>query len=352
MKLMKFIRHYENRPFRLALIFSLPVLAVFFLMLGLLWMRDSSSRKQYFEAQMREAARAYFDQVLMTRLWNAKHGGVYVEVTEETRPNPYLEDPERDIVSVAGKHYTKINPAFMTREISELAVKNSVYRFHITSLNPINPGNTPDDWEQGVLGYFERGDLRERDEIMPINGASYFRYMAPLKAEEACLKCHAVQGYRLGDVRGGLSVSIPMEGYHAAERKRAHSSLLVFLGIGLAASASIISVAWIFSSMLTRSISMEVESQKLQSVVKLAGATAHEMRQPLTTIMGYLDLLKHGIKEGKELDEEMSVIIEQCGRVNNIIDKMLNITRYRTKPYAHNDEIFDFDNGSGESGSE
>lgn len=37
------------------------------------------------------------------------------------------------------------------------------------------------------------------------------RYISPLYVEEACLKCHAKQGYKIGDVRGALSITIPLE---------------------------------------------------------------------------------------------------------------------------------------------
>ena len=37
-------------------------------------------------------------------------------------------------------------------------------------------------------------------------GRILFRYMAPLFVEESCLQCHADQGYKVGDVRGGISV--------------------------------------------------------------------------------------------------------------------------------------------------
>jgi PAS domain-containing protein len=35
------------------------------------------------------------------------------------------------------------------------------------------------------------------------------RYMAPLVVREPCLQCHAEQGYVLGDIRGGISVTMP-----------------------------------------------------------------------------------------------------------------------------------------------
>jgi PAS domain-containing protein len=35
-----------------------------------------------------------------------------------------------------------------------------------------------------------------------------------LKTEASCLKCHASQGYKVGDIRGGISVSIPMQPFY------------------------------------------------------------------------------------------------------------------------------------------
>jgi hypothetical protein len=46
-----------------------------------------------------EVAKGFYEQILITRMWNARHGGVYVEITPATLPNPYLDVPDRDIVS-------------------------------------------------------------------------------------------------------------------------------------------------------------------------------------------------------------------------------------------------------------
>ena len=37
------------------------------------------------------------------------------------------------------------------------------------------------------------------------------RLMRPLITEKGCLKCHADQGYKEGEIRGGISASVPME---------------------------------------------------------------------------------------------------------------------------------------------
>ncbi len=42
------------------------------------------------------------------------------------------------------------------------------------------------------------------------HGERVYRRMIPLYTEAACLECHADQGYQVGDIRGGLSVAIPM----------------------------------------------------------------------------------------------------------------------------------------------
>jgi len=156
-----------------------------------------------FNNQLITTARSYFKNIVLTRRWNANYGGVFIKKTEGVISNPYLEKP--DIKTVDGDVYTKKNPALMTREISEYAEKAGDFKFHITSLKPLNPNNTPDEFEKNALMLFEKG--REELFVTENKGASsIFRYMAPLFVEQDCLGCHAKQGYKPGDVRGGISV--------------------------------------------------------------------------------------------------------------------------------------------------
>ncbi|HRE86740.1 MAG TPA: ATP-binding protein [Accumulibacter sp.] len=148
-------------------------------------------------------ARAHFRDIVLTRRWNAGHGGVYVEKRAGIESNPYLQDP--DITATNGKTYTLRNPALMTREISELAARDGDYRFHITSLQLKNPDNAADDWERAALAGFAAGE-KERFAAITSGDRSEFRYMAPLLVETACLRCHQDMDYRVGDVRGGISV--------------------------------------------------------------------------------------------------------------------------------------------------
>ena len=106
-----------------------------------------------------------------------------------------------------------VNPAYMTRQIADLALHADGARLHITSLKPIRPENRADDWEAEALARFEAG---EREVLALVEGGEQgrgpvHRYMAPLLVREPCLQCHAEQGYVLGDIRGGISVTMPAE---------------------------------------------------------------------------------------------------------------------------------------------
>ncbi len=183
------------------------VIFVWLLIVGGAFGKNYSNETRAHDDLAFQTARAFFNQIVLSRAWNASHGGVYVPVTENTQPNPYLDDPLRDLETIEGIKLTKINPAFMTRQIAEIASREKGVQFHITSLMPIRPGNKPSDWERVWLESFEKSSTERGGFIQ--DASQSFRYMAPLVTKRSCLKCHAEQGYREGDIRGGISVTLP-----------------------------------------------------------------------------------------------------------------------------------------------
>ncbi len=181
------------------------------LICSLLW--NIKEEFQSAEEYARKEAHGAYNKDLLYRRWASMHGGVYVPITNTTPPNPYLEFIDhRDIVSEAGVKLTLVNPAYMTRQVHELGEKQYGILGHITSLNPIRPENRADDWETKALKSFENGKTKSSS-VEIINGKEYLRLMHPMIVEQSCLKCHAHQGYKIGDIRGGLSVSVPMNEY-------------------------------------------------------------------------------------------------------------------------------------------
>lgn len=150
-------------------------------------------------------SRSYFQSLLVSREWNARHGGVLVSESQSTPANQYLPPEMRTVALANGEKLVRINPAYMTRLLSELSGERGV-SFRLTSLNPIRPENSPSAWEEQVLRQFEGGSKEYSDFEEGKDGARHFRYMAPLTVVPACLKCHAGQGYKVGDIRGGISI--------------------------------------------------------------------------------------------------------------------------------------------------
>lgn len=186
-----------------------------------------------------------FNKDLTYRQWSARSGGVYVPVSAATPPNPYLLDiPERDLTTPSGRQLTLVNPAYMNRQVYELARERYKFESHITSLKPIRPQNAADPWETLALQAFEKGSP-EIASLEQMNGKPYLRFMRPLTVEDGCLKCHARQGYRKGEIRGGISVSVPWLPYRETIAAQWLAGSLFYGGTWLLGLIGLV-VAWRF----------------------------------------------------------------------------------------------------------
>ncbi len=152
--------------------------------ISLYWNLASTQSNQ--ERLTLKTAKTLFNQMVVTRRWNASHNGVYVKVTDQTKPNPYLEDDQRDL-SCGGVQLTKINPAYMTRQLSEMSDKKMGVKFHVSGLKPLRPGNEPNPWERIALEEFSKGKGIEKGELVKSGKETYFHYMKALVAEQSCL---------------------------------------------------------------------------------------------------------------------------------------------------------------------
>ena len=149
-----------------------------------------------------KVSKSFFDLIILTREWDALHGGVYAKVTSKTLPNPYLKVPMRDI-KIGKIFLTKINPAYMTRQLSELSELEKGVKISIKSLTPVNPKNTPEKLErEALLTFKEQG----KKEFFKKIGNKYF-YMGVLIAKKPCLKCHTQK--KVGSILGGISILLP-----------------------------------------------------------------------------------------------------------------------------------------------
>ncbi len=176
--------------------------------------------------QAEQQARMLYKQILLTRQWASDHNGLFILKRQGVEANPYLNLPT--VTDMVGQTYYLRNPAMITRELSAYAKRDGLGFFRVTSLRPVNPNNEPDDFERMALRQFEEG----KEEVISTKTAEegrVVRFISPLKVTSSCLTCHARHGYREGDIRGGLSITIPIDWAHDMIERNIHS--LIFTGI-------------------------------------------------------------------------------------------------------------------------
>lgn len=136
-----------------------------------------------------------------------------------------FEHSIRDIAYERGRimyemiRLAKINPVLMAADPMLFRQQNMKdIRYRIVSKHPRNPENSPDPWESAALSRFERGSSDIFQSFLNQEEGGYFRYIGPVYMESSCLVCHAAGNSKVGDVRGGISVTVmakPIVASHA-----------------------------------------------------------------------------------------------------------------------------------------
>jgi len=133
-------------------------------------------------------------------------------------------------------------PAYSGRNVAAKLTKTAGFYIKQTSLKYRNPLNKPNETEKRILKIFEKDkSLPEYFEIGENQkGEEVIRYAKPLKIKKGCLKCHGIPNkevpphlykalvkdygnvafnYKVGDIRGMVSVEVPMSQAKAAVSK-------------------------------------------------------------------------------------------------------------------------------------
>jgi diguanylate cyclase (GGDEF)-like protein len=104
--------------------------------------------------------------------------------------------------------------------------------FRLTNLDPVRPANAPEPLERQYLERFAQGE-GEQGEILGRGADREFFYMAPLYIEQGCLRCHEQHGYSLGELRGAITIEVPMRESVGVGPPLATHSAMLLAGYGL-----------------------------------------------------------------------------------------------------------------------
>jgi len=91
----------------------------------------------------------------------------------------------------------------------------------------------------------------------------------------------------------------------------------------------------------------ELRAREKEALIhELAGAAAHELNQPLTSVLGYAAMIQKRGDDPTSIDSATGVIIQEAERMAAIVRKIGKITRYETKSYVGAARILDLDRSS------
>ena len=301
-----------------------------------------------------------YNKDLVFRKWASIHGGIYVPISDSIQPNPYLNFlDEQNVTTTTGKELTLINPSYMTRLVFKLGEQQYGQKGHITSLDPINSENKADEWETKALKLFEEGKT-EYSSIENINNKEYLRLMIPMVVENSCLKCHYNQGYKLGDIRGGISVSIPTNKYNSVVQTKIESMIFTHLiSYIVVLFFSALGYRRILIEMKKRNIAQKktvknealllqqnkeliltkrkaVESDRLKTI--FLQNINHEIRTPMNAIMGFSALLPEQFSDKECIEKYSKIIMQRCNDLLSIVNDIMDISQIETEQIHFNIE--------------
>ncbi|MBI5487717.1 MAG: PAS domain S-box protein [Deltaproteobacteria bacterium] len=91
-------------------------------------------------------------------------------------------------------------------------------------------------------------------------------------------------------------------------------------------------------------------SEKQAIVSEISGAMAHELNQPLTSVMGYAELLRKTVGDDGRVRGYVETILQETERMAELVKKIGNLSRYETKRYVGGAQILDLDRSAGDQG--
>ncbi len=86
------------------------------------------------------------------------------------------------------------------------------------------------------------------------------------------------------------------------------------------------------------------KAERARVAAELAGMAAHELNQPLTSVLGYAEMLKARVPESDtRLRRPIETIFVQAERMAEIVRKIGRVTKYETKRYGGKTDMIDLD---------
>lgn len=86
-----------------------------------------------------------------------------------------------------------------------------------------------------------------------------------------------------------------------------------------------------------------IDEERLKVLLQMAGATAHELNQPLMVLLGNIELIGTYKSDPEKLSDCVAAIEDAGNRISDIVKKIETIRNYETKAYPDGSKIISID---------
>jgi len=86
-----------------------------------------------------------------------------------------------------------------------------------------------------------------------------------------------------------------------------------------------------------------IEEERLNTLFRMAAATAHELSQPLTVLLFGINMLEMDRKDPKKTDRHIADIRKAGERISEIVKRIKTVNRYEITPHDRDNDIINLD---------
>lgn len=149
-------------------------------------------------------------------------------------------------------------------------------------------------------------------------GTGYVRLMRSLVTEESCLPCHVHQGYKKGDIRGGISIKLPMELFESATRRQVE---LLWAGHGIMWLLGLAGLYIGYTGLKRRTQERDHAEEELKRVnVILENQATTDSLTGIYNRRKFLELLQAQIQEAKRYGMPLALIFFDIDHFKQVND--------------------------------
>lgn len=190
----------ENKFFRR---FAWLAQGVWVALLLVAFLFNDYQQKDELLALAKQSAELSFSHIDNIRRWNLNNAGIYTPT----------EHPGSDqLVTTDGirlQHLETSQLLSQMQSYNQGSIESSGVYSRITGLDPINPANKPDMWEQLQLEA-SKDSFESISALTTIAGNPYYRVIRPIPSGPQCLDCHLPTPLNSNATMGAFSVSVPL----------------------------------------------------------------------------------------------------------------------------------------------